>query len=78
MKTEISKSTFKAQALEIMRGIEQTGKEVIITSHGKPRLIIKPYRDAPVKNPLELLSGSVLSFDNPTDPVGDDDWEATN
>ena len=76
MKTEISKSAFKAQALEVMRSVEESGKEVIITSHGKPALVIKPYQVDAVKSPLEQLEGSVLSFDNPTDPVAEDDWEA--
>lgn len=38
MKSEISKSRFKAQALEFFREIEATGKSVIITDHGKPAL----------------------------------------
>lgn len=78
MKNEISKSTFKAQALEVMRGIEQSGEAVVITSHGKPALIIKPYNGSIDKSPLEQLEGSVLGFDDPTDPVGEDDWEAAN
>lgn len=78
MKTEISKSAFKAQALEVMRGVEQTGEAVIITSHGKPTLVIKPYEGDTRKNPLEQLNGSVLAFDDPISPVGEDDWEAAN
>ena len=78
MKTEISKSAFKAQALEIMRGVEQTGEEVVITSHGKPTLVIKPYKDDTAKSPLEQLQGSVLAFDDPTGPVGEDDWEVSH
>ena len=78
MKNEISKSTFKAQALEVMRGVEQSGEAVVITSHGKPTLVIKPYKGNADKTPLEQLEGSVLGFDNPTDPVGEDDWEAAN
>ncbi|WP_263078820.1 type II toxin-antitoxin system Phd/YefM family antitoxin [Endozoicomonas sp. Mp262] len=78
MKNEISKSTFKAQALEVMRGVEQSGEAVVITSHGKPTLVIKPYKGCPDKSPLELLEGSVLAFDDPADPMGEDDWEAAN
>ena len=78
MKTEISKSAFKAQALEVMRRVEQSGEEVIITSHGKPKLVISPYRGEFDKTPLELLEDSVLAFDNPTNPVAEDDWEVMN
>lgn len=74
MQHEISKSAFKAQALEVMRGIEQTGEEVVITAHGKPALVVKRYI-APTQDPLSKLRGSVVSFDSPTAPVGEDDWE---
>ena len=78
MKEEISKSAFKAQALEIMRGVEQTGKAVVITSHGKPTLVIKPYKEEDRSNPLEQLKGSVISFSQAVEPVSEDDWEAAN
>ena len=78
MKAEISKSAFKAQALEVMRGVEQTGEAVVITSHGKPTLVIKPYEGDTPESPLEQLEGSVLAFDDPTSPVGEDDRESSN
>ncbi|NYZ69627.1 type II toxin-antitoxin system prevent-host-death family antitoxin [Endozoicomonas sp. SM1973] len=73
METHVSKGVFKAKALEIMRGVEETGNEVVITSHGKPCLVVKPFKGA--SDPLQLLKGTVISFDNPTDPVADDEWE---
>jgi hypothetical protein len=27
------------------------------------------------RDPFEVLRGSVVKFDNPTEPVGEDDWE---
>ena len=74
MQAQISKSKFKAQALEIMRGVEQTGDEVIITSHGKPTLLVTRYPQTDI-SPLEQLKGSVLKFDNPSAPVAEDDCE---
>ena len=74
MHQEISKSVFKAQALEIMRGIEQSGVDVIITSHGKPTLVVKPYKSVK-ENPLDKLKGAVVLFDDPISPVSEDDWE---
>ena len=74
MHQEISKSVFKAQALEIMRGVEETGNEVVITSHGKKALVIKPYKDNTV-SPMEKLKGVVVSFSGPFSSVAEDDWE---
>ena len=74
MHQEISKSVFKAQALEIMRGVEETGDEVVITAHGKKSLIIKPYKDNSV-SPMEKLKGSVVSFSDPFSSVAEEDWE---
>ncbi len=70
----ISKSEFKAHALEIMRGVEQTGEEVIITTHGKPTLIVSPFKNDELP-PLNKLKGSVVSFSAPTSPVSDGDWD---
>lgn len=74
MQQEYSKSTFKAQALEAMRRVENTGENVVITAHGKKTLILSPYKDRSI-SPLEKLKGSVVQFDNPFEPVGEDDWE---
>jgi antitoxin (DNA-binding transcriptional repressor) of toxin-antitoxin stability system len=71
----VSKSQFKAKALEFFRQIEASGESVIVTDHGKPALEVRPYRGAE-RNPLDVLRGSVLRYDNPTDPVAEDDWEA--
>lgn len=71
---EISKSNFKAHALEVMRDVEKTGDEVVITSHGKPALIVKRFKQKDV-SPLEKLRNSVVKYSSPTKPVSEDDWE---
>jgi prevent-host-death family protein len=71
----ISKSTFKARALEYFRQVESTGRELIITDHGKPVLKIVPYAHDPAEA-LEALRGSVLRYADPLEPVGLEDWEA--
>ena len=38
---EISKTEFKARALEVLREIEQTGVSRIITDRGRPTLEVK-------------------------------------
>ena len=70
----ISKTEFKARALEVLRAIEKSGEARIITDHGKPTLEIRKLRQRDVP-PLELLRGTVLKFEGATEPVADDEWE---
>ena len=74
---QVSKSRFKAQALELFRQVEASGEPLVVTDHGRPTLEVRPYRPAqPAADPLEELRGSVLCFDDPFAPVGENDWEA--
>ncbi len=75
MQQQISKSNFKARALEYFRQIEHTGKELVITDRGKPVLKISPYSRDPAAA-LKTLRGSVLRYDDPMEPVALEDWEA--
>ena len=70
----ISKSEFKAHALEVMRDIERSGQPKIITDRGRPTLEIRKLRQQKVK-PLDLLKGTVVRYEGPTSPVAQDDWE---
>ena len=72
---QVSKSEFKAKALEFFRKIEASGESVIVTDHGKPALEVRPFRGIE-RNPLDVLRGSVVRYDSPTDPVAEDEWEA--
>jgi antitoxin (DNA-binding transcriptional repressor) of toxin-antitoxin stability system len=71
---QISKSEFKAHALEVLRDIEKSGKSRIITDRGKPTLEIRKLRHEDV-DPLQVLKGSVVRYEAATEPVADDDWE---
>lgn len=73
-RNQISKTQFKAKALEFFRQIETSGESVVITDHGKPSLEIRPYRNED-RNPLEILQGSIIRYDDPTAPV-DVEWKA--
>ena len=42
MTTHVSKSKFKAKALEYFREVEASGEPIVITEHGKPKLEIRP------------------------------------
>ena len=70
----VSKSEFKAKALEFFRQVEASGESVVVTDHGKPTLEVRPYRSNE-RNPLDVLRGAVVRYDDPTEPV-DVDWEA--
>ena len=71
----VSKSEFKARALEYFRAVEASGDAVIVTDNGQPRIEIRRYR-ADERSPLERLRGSIVEFKDPTLPVAEDDWEA--
>ena len=75
MEQMISKSKFKPRALHYFREIEKTGKELIICDHGKPVLKIVPYVEDP-EAALKALRNTVIKFEDPTEPVGMEDWEA--
>ena len=75
MATMVSKSRFKARALELFRQVEQTGKPIIITDRGTPVLTVAPYRADP-DAAVRLLRESVVKYTAPTKPVADSDWES--
>ena len=60
----VSKSEFKAKALELFRQVEASGESLIVTDHGKPALEVRPYRGVE-RSPLDVLRGSVMRYDNP-------------
>ena len=75
MTKTVSKSRFKAHALELFRQVERSGGEIIITDRGRPVLRVVPY----VAEPSRLLSelrDSVVRYDDPEEPVAPEAWEA--
>ena len=75
MENQVPKSKFKPRALQYFREVERTGRALIITDRGKPVLKISPYSEKP-GNALRMLRNSVIKYENPTDPVGLNDWES--
>jgi len=71
----ISKSQFKAKALEYFRRVESSGQSVVVTDHGKPTLEVRRYRSLD-RDPLEVLRGSAVRYEDATDPVAQEEWEA--
>jgi prevent-host-death family protein len=71
----VSKSRFKAKALQYFREVESTGQEIVITDHGRPVLKLVPYRPE-AEATQSSLRDTVLRYDDPTSPVDDGHWEA--
>lgn len=72
---QVSKTEFKAKALEIFRQVEATGDTVIVTDKGRPAIEVRRAR-ADQRAPLERLQGTVIDYQDPTEPVGAGDWNA--
>ena len=69
----VSKSKFKAKALEYFRLVEKSRKPLIITDHGKPVLKIAPFSVDPAEL-LKELRGTLVQYEAPLEPVGEADW----
>lgn len=77
MKTQtVSKSQFKAKALEYMRYVEKHKAVIIVTDMGNPVVNLVPHASTTNQDPYEFYRGSVIKYIRPTDPVGLGDWEA--
>jgi prevent-host-death family protein len=74
LKHTVSKSAFKSKALQYFREVEKSRTPLVITDHGKPVLKVVPFSEDP-EAVLRELRGSVIEYVDPTEPVGDSDWE---
>ncbi len=72
----ISKSQFKPHALSYLRDVEKNKTSFVITHFGKPIAKIIPH-SAPETDETFLLRDSVVTYTDPLEPVGIDDWEAS-
>lgn len=70
----VTKSQFKARALEYFRQVEISGEALVVTDRGKPVIEVRRYRND-ARTPLEKLRGSVVKYTGPTQPVATEDWE---
>ena len=71
----VTKSEFKARALEYFRQVESSGEPLVVTDRGKPVVEVRRYR-SDQRSPREKLRGSVVRYERPTEPVAEGDWEA--
>lgn len=71
---KVSKSEFKPRVLEYLREVEASGEPLIVTDRGRPVIRIEPFVEG--EEALRLLGGVVRRYDQPTESVGESDWEA--
>lgn len=74
----VSKSQFKAQALEFLRNVEKTKTPLIITHMGKPVVEVVPYKGSQKSDEeiLKSLRGSLLYYKDPDKPAIDpEEWD---
>jgi prevent-host-death family protein len=71
MNQQLSKSAFKAKALEYFRQVEDTGESVIVTDHGKPVVEVRAVQQSEI-DPLAILKGTVVKYEQPFEPI--EDW----
>lgn len=71
----VSKSQFKAKALEYMRLVEKNNQPIIITDMGNPVIQISTYKPEKEVDDLQFFRGTLLKYIRPMDPVGVEDWE---
>jgi antitoxin (DNA-binding transcriptional repressor) of toxin-antitoxin stability system len=70
---QVSKTEFKAKLTEYIHQIQSSGVKVIVTDHGIPVLEVRSFC-GDVRQPLDVLRGTVVRYENPLCPVGDGDW----
>jgi prevent-host-death family protein len=70
----LAAAVFKAQCLQLMDRVRETGEEFVVTKHGKPVAKLVPYTE-PKKRPFfGFMRGTVLSYERPFDPI-DAEWD---
>lgn len=74
MSLHITKSKLKPKLLSYLRRVEQKKTPIIVTDRGHPVARILPMHRRE-KNLLKELAGSVLKYDDPLAPVGEEDWD---
>ncbi|OGE42809.1 hypothetical protein A3B45_05570 [Candidatus Daviesbacteria bacterium RIFCSPLOWO2_01_FULL_39_12] len=77
MQQTVSKSQFKAQALEFLRAVEKTKIPLVITHGGKPVVEVMPYnKQSDQEVILKSLRGTLKFYKDPDKPAADpEDWE---
>jgi prevent-host-death family protein len=68
----VAAAEFKARCLELMDRVRETGVEYVITKHGRPVAKLVPVVQQKRASSFGSMSGTVLEYDRPLDPLDDD------
>lgn len=72
-KMQLAVNEFKAKLSEYLKHLSEP---LYITRHGKVVAKVLPSNDEEAwKDIAKDLKGSLLKYDDPTEPVGEEDWE---
>ena len=68
-RTSVGSAEFKARCLELVDHVRETAVEYTVTRHGVPVATLGPVARVLSTTFVGSMSGSVLQFDRPLDPV---------
>ncbi len=71
--TVVAVAAFKAEALAVMRRVNETGQPVTITRRGKPLVRIEPIREEPIRAGYGAMRGTVELLVSEDELVGSGD-----
>jgi prevent-host-death family protein len=70
----VTMSEFRARAWEFVREVEESRETIVVTRRGRPVVELRAVSAPEDTDTLHGLRGSVLFYERPFDPVGEDDW----
>lgn len=73
---EITRAEFEPHVAEYLQQVSDSGIELVITDSGLPVARVLPCKRNGAKEALQALRGTVLRYDDPTEPVAVEEWEA--
>ena len=65
----VTAATFKATCLELMDRVRETGREYVVTKHGRPVARLVPYREPERTSLFGSMKGTLLKYERPFDPI---------
>ncbi len=76
---QIAKSQFDAATLALLEQVARSGEPLIVTDEGVAVFEIRPCPKPEVvvdrESVMDMLRGSILHYDDPFEPVAEDDWD---
>ena len=81
----VSRVEFEQKTAELLDAARLSGEQIVVTENGSVAFEVNPSRvgrsstdEERRRNAdiMEKLRGSILWYDDPLEPVGEEDWEA--